>query len=363
MNHFHAETILKINLKALSQNYQLILSNISSEAECAAVVKCDAFSLGVSEIAKKLSHVGCSKFFVSNIDEGILLRTLSLTDEIYILHGIFKGQEEQIYQHNLIPVLNCPEQAELWRNYAKKKQRRMPAVINIDTGTNRLGMSKSEAKLLFESEIIRDLKIVYLMSDLAASEDANNPLNEHQYMQVSGFHKFAGNIPISLSNSAGVFLHQKYHFDLVRVGAAIYGLSVSPTMPELNKVVSLTSSIIQIRHITGDEYIGPGKAHKLTKGMKIAIVPNGYADFMPHSASNKGFCYIADVKTPILGEIQMDTFIVDATHVPAKELYVGAEVEIIGDNVSIEDVAAYSSSTNYEILLSLRQKCKRIYIE
>lgn len=354
--------VLTINYGAIAKNYQLIRQNLQEGTECAAVIKADAYGLGMINVAKTLSYEGCSKFFVATIDEASKLREVSLTDDIYVLYGLKKGQESLFYLQNLIPVLNSFEQAELWSRFAKRKGTILPAILAYDTGMNRTGMSCNEIYNLLQSEIVNDIKILYILSHLACADINDHPLNDIQYNKIIKLREKYPDLPISLANSAGIFLDKKYHFDMVRPGAALYGMKTSNLLPKLNNVISLNSSIIQIRTTEEDCTVGYGATYNISKGSKIATIAMGYADGMLRYASNRGFCYIADVKVPIIGRVSMDSFVVDVTKVEDRDLYVGAEVEIIGDNCSIEDVAEYLSTINYEVLLNLKGRMNRVLV-
>ena len=175
--------------------------------------------------------------------------------------------------------------------------------------------------------------------------------------------QFIGDIPISICNSSNVFLDKKYHFDLVRIGSAIYGLKQSQNTPFLYKVVEFSSTITQIKEVKKGETIGKDNNFIATRDMKIATVPLGYANGIFGNLGGKGYCAVADIKVPIISNVDINHFVIDVTDVIPSEIYVGAEVEIIGNNISIDDIAKYSNRTNIEVLINLASRHKKHYLE
>jgi len=359
----HTNSILTINLKAIADNYR-VLCNAAQGSVCAAVVKANAYGLGMLEVVPVLVAAGCKDFFVATLDEGVLLRGLLPAGNIYVLHGVQARQESYFIEYALIPVLNALYQAELWNEAAIAAEKTLPAVIHIDTGMCRLGLSKRAALNLAEHrETVCRLDIRYIMSHLACADEPDHYKNSRQYSNFLEIKKYAPATQLSLANSSGIFLGKKFHFDMVRPGAALYGINPTPYQASpMQTVVTLTSHILQIRNIDVMQTVGYGATYKAQPGGRIAVIPVGYAVGYLRSLGNKAYCRIAGYKVPVVGRVSMDLITVDASAVPEAVLQVGAEVELIGAHCSADEIAALAGSNAYELFTRLGSWFKREYI-
>lgn len=343
-----------INLGAIVLNYHH-LRRLSS-AEVGAVVKANAYGLGVMPIALALENTGCTTFFVARIQEGIELRTNGIKGTIYILHGISDGEEKEFIEYNLIPVLNSLPQALLWHKCATSLSQKLQCIVHIDTGMNRLGMSDME---ISDASHLDGLDVRYIMSHLAC---ADNPLSERSAKQLQQFQSYSHVFPKakrSLAHSSGVFLSPDYHFDLLRPGAALYGLNPTPYKANpMRNVVSLFAKIIQISDVTNDDFVGYNATYRVKAGAKIAVLPIGYSDGYHRHLSNKGFVIAGGSKVPVIGRVSMDLVTIDITGLNCQ---VGDSVEIIGPNYTLDEVAEAAGTIGYEILTSLSRLAARVY--
>ncbi|MFV9887570.1 MAG: alanine racemase [Rickettsiales endosymbiont of Dermacentor nuttalli] len=359
----YTDTILTIDLNSIIRNY-LLLKKELNQVECGAVVKADAYGIGANHITSTLSKYGCKHFFVANLDEAITLRsTLTTQHKIYVLHGIFPNQEQEFINYNLIPILNDIYQIKIWNSFALTQNVKLPAIIHIDTGLSRLGLSLNDALTLFYNQtLVSNLDILYLMSHLSAANDLDHYLNYEQLKKIQIIQKYMPNNHITFVNSSGIFLGSQYHFHLARPGMALYGLNPTPTKNNpMHNVVCLFSNIIQIRKHIKKSPVGYSGSYYAQKNSVIATVAIGYADGYFRSLGNNGICYIAGYKTQVVGRISMDLITLDVTHIPAHLIYPGQSVEIIGDNITVDQLASYSNTLGYEVLTNLSNRFKRIY--
>lgn len=349
-----------INSAAIAENYKLLKHSVGSKIICAANIKSDAYGMGLMNIMRYLSKAGCNEFFVSTIDEALKLRDFSLTDEIYVLNGISAGEEDSFAQNNIIPVLNTKEQFELFNNYCRKKNRRFTAILNIDTGINIIGFPYEEAlQLVKQGYFKQKVNICFIMSYFSSNSQNNNPYNKKQ-LQIIKEIKQAFELPISFAGSTGIMLSNDYHFDIVRPGLLLLGYSNSLKLKLLN-AITLTSKIIQLREIQ-DDYISDYEgSYKLSKSSIVATIPIGYGDGLLPALSNKGVFDINGYPAPIVGKISMDLTMIDVTKIPKEYLYVGAEVEILGPNSTIQRMAKCADTTYNNIITSLSSRIHRIY--
>ena len=347
---------LYIDLSAIAGNYLTIKKLVGKNVECAANIKANAYGLGVMPIMRCLSIVGCNKFFVTNIDEAIELRnSLSITDEIYVLNGVSLGEEAEFAQYHIIPVLNTKAQFEIFNNYCRKKNKSFDAVLNIDSGINRFGFPAQEAVDLAQQGFFKQkIKLHFLMSQLTYYTKT-----DRKQLDLMDKLQEIFQIPTSFADSNSICLGPDYYFDIIRLGIILYGCA--PAEFNLKNAVSLTSPIIQIREVTEDMFIGHDNSYKVNKNSILASIPIGYADGL-HRSMKDAIFYINNRPVPIVGDISMDIIVLDVTNIPKSDLFLGAEVEILGKNISITQMAEWANTTRHNILTSLSPRLQRIYL-
>ncbi len=357
---------LTIDLGAIKANYNYLKS--LSKARIGAIVKANAYGLGTNEVSGALYDAGCEIFFVTQPAEGIELREAMKRynaqrgkpdiSQIYILNGVFDGEEEKILRYDLVPILNTLDQAKTWQKQAQKLGKKLPCLVHADSGINRFGMEEDDLRLVAR---MPEFNVLYLMSHLACSDEKHHELNLYQLNKFKAYQSIFPNTKYSLANSGGIFLGEEFHFDLLRPGMALYGLNPTPGKPNpMQNPFALTSRIMQIREIKEDSFVGYGATHEAPKGSKIATIPIGYADGFLRHLSNKGFAYTGNKKVPIVGRVSMDLVTLDVTGV---DCVVGDYVEIIGSNCSPDEIGALAGTSGYEILTSLKSRYERIYID
>ena len=353
---------LEIDLGAIVANWRLLAAR-AAPAECAAVVKADGYGVGAASVASALSTAGCRLFFVATLDEGIALRSaLGNEAEISVLNGPAPGTVAEFPAHNLIPVLNEPGQIEAWRKLADARGS-LPAMLHVDTGMSRLGLSGREFAALADSlAAMKAIRWRLLMSHLACADTPEHDLNEIQRRRFEAVRQGLPGVPASLAASSGVFLGPNYHFDLVRPGAALYGVNPQPGRPNpLRSVVRLCGKILQIREIDRGESVGYGAAYVMQAPGRIATVAVGYADGWLRSLSHRGCGRLAGTLVPLLGRVSMDLLTFDVTAVEPALACPGALIELLGETYGVDDAAADAGTIGYEILTALGPRYHRVY--
>lgn len=353
--------VLNIDLNIIANNY-IYLTKLCLASEVAAVVKADCYGLGASRIVPVLQQQGCKHFFVANYEEGIALREAHKDINIYVLNGLFADEVVILTEYNLIPVLHNYEQVRIWQEYATKLCKKLPCIVKIDVGMKRLGMSVTDFDKFLESAADSHLEILYIMSHLTSSEEQDNPSNQIQLQKFEQLAQMLPNIARSLANSGAIFLGPQYHFDLVRPGAALYGICFD-SQNGINCAVQLHAPIIHMHELLPGESIGYNQIYVNNSNNSVltATIPIGYADGFFRSLSNKAILYIDGIKVPIIGRISMDMTAIDVSMIPRDKLFLGKQVEIIGPNSKISHLSGYAKTNEYEILTSLGQRFKRVY--
>lgn len=360
-----AGALLSIDLKALRNNYRL-LSDKLGNAQCGAAVKADAYGLGAIRVSQTLVAEGCRHLFVAHLEEAITLRP-HVADHvaIYVMHGSPVGYEAEFLEHRCIPVLNSREQIAGWRKLAETNNTQLPAIIQLDTGMSRMGLSAQEVQAwLADPDFIRGISLQYLMSHLACAENQQHPMNRQQLQAFTALRAQLPGCGASLANSSGIFLGPDFHFDLARPGAALYGVApVAGQDNPMQAVAHLQGRIIQTREIAGGTGVGYSLTWRSARSSRIATVAVGYADGWLRSLSNRGVAHIGGIAAPMVGNVSMDTITLDVSDVPLALLYPGALVDLISAQNTVDQVAERAATIGYEILTSLGLRFEREYLD
>lgn len=368
---------LTIDLGALANNWRK-LNHMTPGAECGAVVKANAYGLGIERAVPTLWKAGCKTFFVALPEEGIRARKAAPEATIYILAGYFPQALNTYQRYDLRPIIN--QEIDIWLKAGKPNK--MPYAIQLETGMNRLGMPIADYQALLASDALDGYPPSLLMSHLASADTPHDPLNAMQYRAFTSAIKDSSEVPASLANSAGVFLGEDYHFNLVRPGIALYGGACSNEAllnNPMKPVVKVEARILQIKSVALGETVGYGGAETVlpsTKGTSqrrtIATISAGYADGYVRSASSsdarKGaFAAWRNHRVPLIGRVSMDLISVDMTNHPAigdisNFQWWDEWIELLGPNVPLDDVASAAGTIGYEYLTSLGNRYHRTYI-
>lgn len=361
----NGDALLTIDLGRLVSNYKE-LARRSLPAKTAAVVKADAYGTGITRVAPVLAAAGVNTFFVAQAHEGGQLRQLlsssAPSSEIFVFGGVRPETAELLRQHNLIPVLNSLDQADLWAA-SSREGAALPAALQVDTGMNRLGLEVSEVKELHSNPHRLDgLDLKLIMSHLACADTPDHALNQKQLVQFKNARGLLPQAPCSLANSAGILLGTEYHFDLTRPGIGLYGGNPCPsrTNPVVS-IVKLEAPILQLRHVELGASIGYGATAVTDRPTRIAVISLGYGDGLPRALGAAGHFYFSGKKVKIIGRISMDLIAVDVTDIPTDEIAPGETVEIIGDQAKLEQVAEDAGTISYELLTGLGARYARYY--
>ena len=363
-----AGAILTVDLGAIAANWRGLRDAgraAGKPIDCAAVLKADAYGTGAAIVGPRLAAEGCRQFFVAHIDEGIALRKVMPGHPIYVLNGLLAGTEPDFVEHGLTPVLNHLAQLNAWRAAAQRFDRALDAVVHIDTGMHRLGFDPDEAQVLInERGRLRGLRLALLMSHLVVSEEPANPINGEQLSRFRAFVRAMPGAPMSLANSSGIFLGPDYHFDLLRPGAALYGINPLPGQPNpMLPTVTLNARILQTRRIDAMQTVGYGAAWRSARPSRVATIALGYADGYFRTLINRTHVHLAGQRVPVVGRISMDLVTIDVTDVPDAQSQPGALVEVLGPHLTTDDLADHARTNAYEVMTALGRRYARAYVD
>ncbi len=349
--------VLTVDLAALADNWRALAARHA--APTAAVVKADGYGLGAALVAPHLHAAGCRHFFVAHLNEALAIRALIPDAMLAVLNGLLPGAAPDHAAHTIPPVLGSLAEIEAWSAEAARQNRRLPALLHVDTGMARLGLDPAEwARLLAEPRRLANIDLLYLMTHLIAAEQPHDPLNALQLSRFNAAAAALAHTPTSLANSSGLFLGAAYRSGLARPGAALYGINPTPHLPNPQRpVVTLKIRVLQIRDVPHGAPVGYDATWRAPRASRIATACVGYADGWPRSLSNRGHAYFDGRPLPLVGRVSMDLVTYDATDIP--QLQQGDWLELIGPNCPVDEVARLAQTNGYEILTSLGARYRR----
>ncbi|MEX0758430.1 MAG: alanine racemase [Tistlia sp.] len=365
--------LLTVDLAAVKANYRCLLAE-GAGTPVAAVVKADAYGLGAARVAPALWEAGARIFFVALPEEALVLRrVLPEAAEVYVLGGLFgAGAERDYLAAGIRPVLNSLEELRRWRRLAVAENRTLPACLHVDTGMNRLGLPPEELAVLSdEPQRLSGVRIAYLISHLACGDRPDDANNQGQLRAFLAARASLPPMAASLANSPGSFLGAGFHFDLLRPGAALYGVNPTPGSPNpMAQVVRLQGRILQVRVVDPPMGVGYGAAFRAGRRTIVATVGLGYADGYLRSLSGRAKAWVQTgaaggkegmaVAVPLVGRVSMDLITLDLTDL-AEPPSVGGFVDLLGPDQDVDALAEAAGTIGYEVLTSLGPRYRRLY--
>jgi alanine racemase len=339
---------LTIDLKAIAANWHAL--NRMSETETGAVVKANAYGLGIDRVAPVLAAEGARQFFVAVAEEGVALRrVLGPGPEINILSGHMPGDADMIGGARLTPMINSVDQmighVEALPGH--------PFGLQLNSGMNRLGMDPAEWSALRDIALAQGPTMI--MSHLACADEPDHPMNP---AQLEIFREMTAGIdlPLSLSATGGILLGDDYHFDLTRPGIGLYG---GLPFVDARPAVSLDLPVIQVRDVPEGGSVGYACGWIADRPSQIATVSGGYADGLIRALGRGGATMTHEGrKLPVVGRVSMDLITVDVTGLAE----VPEHLQLIGQHQSVDTVAGFAETIGYEILTSLGARYDRVYL-
>ena len=333
---------LQIDLRAIQQNWL-------SFPGAAAVIKADAYGLGAAPVAGTLYAAGCRHFFVAHLIEALPLRPLLPGAMIAVLNGLWPGDAARYAGQDITPVLGSLEEIDDWAG-------RGPAILHVDTGMNRLGVS--DLGQLTPERLRGEWRFV--MTHLVSAEVPDDAMNAVQRDRFAAACALLPGVPVSFANSSGLFLGPDYASALARPGAALYGVNPTPGRANpMRPVVTLRARILQIRTVPPGATVGYNGAWIAARPSAIATVSVGYADGYPRALGNRGAAIFDGQAVPLVGRVSMDLTTFDVTGTRAAP---GDWLELIGPGMPVDEVARRAGTNGYEILTQLGRRYTRIYI-
>lgn len=346
-----ATATLTIDLDAIAANWRALDRMSDPTTQTAAVVKADAYGLGVKRVARTLAEAGARRFFVAAAEEGAAVRqTLGPGPQINVLGGHMAGDTGLIQDMDLTPMLNSIDQ--ITRHLESLPGHSFG--IQLDTGMNRLGLEAGEWEAV--AALVLDQGPELVMSHLACADEPDHPMNE---AQLAEFHAMTDGIgvPRSLAATGGILLGPEYHFELTRPGIGLYG--GRPYLDSL-AVAALDLPVIQVREVEPGEAVGYSCGYIANGPRLIATLAAGYADGLTRRfGGGTTRLWAGETPCPIVGRVSMDLITADISDLGV----IPDSLSLIGPMQGIDDLADIAGTIGYEILTSLGHRYARRYLQ
>ena len=367
-------TCAEVDLDAIAHNIKEIRKITNPNSKIMAVVKADAYGHGFLEVTKTLLENGADRLAVAVLQEGKQLRSRGVTVPILILGASGEESVEDLINFDITPSVFTYEFAKELSYAAERKEKVTKIHIKIDTGMSRIGFLAGDNNEEIVDEILKISRLPYIeiegiFSHFATSDEADKSYTLLQYerfmdvcdkLEDKGLH-----IPIKhICNSAGIMMYPEMHLDMVRPGVILYGMYPSDEVDKsrLNLIPAMTlkSTVTHVKEVEEGRGVSYGKEFITSKKMKIATVPIGYADGYLRKLAHEGKMIVNGEKVAIIGRICMDQCMIDVTNVHTIDK--GDEVTIFGrEGVTIDDLAAWLETINYEVSCVIGKRIPRIY--
>ncbi len=342
---------LHINLTNLKNNIRFFSGVIKKNVTLSAVVKSDAYGLGITKLVPAIERYGIRSFFTATLSEAVQTRKCSPHSEIFTLNG-FDFLSAGLYKEfNITPVINSLPEAKKFVEIFQKSHK---TAIQLNTGMNRLGLNK---KIFFENiNIIESLPLSLILSHLACADDINNKENILQRDLFLELCKRFPNIRKSLSASHGTLLGSEFHLDMVRPGVGLYG---GIRNNGLKQVIQIQVPVLQNFYVDKNMQVGYNFTYKAKNTTKVATLAMGYADGLPRTLSNKGKLFCGNKPCPIIGRVSMDLVTVDISNLP----HVPDYLNVFSPEYQIDDFAKDCQTISHEVLVNFGERVTRVYSE
>lgn len=360
-----------VDLGAIRRNLGRVRGRLSDGTNVMAVVKANAYGHGDVEVARAALDAGASWLGVILVDEGIRLRAAGISAPILLLHEPPASRADEVLAHDLTPVVFTRDGVAALGAAAARAGRGVRAHVKIDTGMNRLG-----CPLWMLGDLVAELRanprveVEGVMTHFAFADEPANPVIDTQltrFRDALETLRGEGIAPalVHAGNSAAALTRPDAHFDMVRVGIAMYGLSPGPAcdgIVELEPALSLKARAAMVKRVAAGEAVSYGHRYRLARDAAIVTIPLGYADGWPRALSSNASVLVGGRRYPAVGTVTMDSFMADLGD---DVCAVGDEIVLIGaqgsERIAAEEIAAATGTINYEVVARISSRVPRIH--
>jgi alanine racemase len=367
---------VEIEISALSYNVKQLLKILSPRTQLMAVVKADAYGHGAVTVAQTALESGASWLGVATVPEGIQLREAGIKAPVLILGASHTTEQIQaIAQWKLQPTLTSPKQALVFSDTLESINNKAPVPVHVklDTGMSRLGTNSREAAEFVQLvQRLPHLAIASIYSHLATADSPDPTIMKQQQQRfeqaIAQLRTIGIELPcLHLGNSAATLTDKALHYDMVRVGLAVYGLYPADHLRsciDLKPVLQVKARVTQVKTIAPGTGVSYGHQFIAKRELRLAVVGIGYADGIPRNLSNKMQVLIRGQRLPQIGTITMDQLMLDVSALP--DVQEGEVVTLLGtegkEQISAEDWANQLNTISWEILCGFKHRLPRVAV-
>lgn len=366
-----------INLGRLRQNIRNLKSLISGETSLMAVVKANAYGHGLLQIAKCSAESGAAWLGVALPEEGAELRENGISLPILVLGDVSEEQCETVIKYNLTQAVPSLKTARYLNSIAQYTGRKVGIHLKLDTGMGRIGFHNVD-ELRTAIKELHSMKGIFIngaFTHFAAADEIDPDYTIIQIKRLENMQQIIQDAGFTLnwihaSNSAGLLMFPKAHYNLVRCGISLYGYYPSAHVEKHAKIslvpiLQWETRIVYIKTLEAGSSVSYGRSFIASSTRKVATLPVGYADGYSRLLGNRASVLIRGKRAPVIGRVCMDQIMVDITHIP--EAAVGDKAVLLGEQgaekITADELADLCGTISYEILTSISQRVPRIYQE
>ena len=340
---------LHISLANLHNNLCFFRQITKNSAELSAVVKSNAYGLGITKIVPEMERFGVRSFFTATISEAVKVRSCSQESEIFTLNGFDFLNAKTYKEFKITPVVNNIQEAQKFIDAFGQTHK---VAIQLNTGMNRLGLNR---QALFENlDLIKKLPINLILSHLACADDISSDENINQRNLFNELCQVLPKVRQSFSASHGALLGTEFHFDMIRPGVGLYG---GIKNSGLKSVIQIKVPILQSFIINENMQVGYNFTYKATQKMTVATLAMGYADGLPRILSNNGKLFYGNIPCPIIGRVSMDLVTVDISNLPE----IPQHLCVFSPEYEVEDFAKDCKTISHEVLVNFGERINRVF--
>lgn len=356
--------VLRVDLAAIRANY-LEVARRYTGATLSAVVKANAYGLGLDRIVSTLAGAGCGSFWVNDLEEALRVRPNAPGARIYTLMGMRDDHISDFEAAGVIPALATLAEVEHCARHGRAHGRRIEVAIQVDTGLGRLGLDEDELRFLAGNEgMLERLDIGMWVSHLASYNIPEDPANIEQRQRLLDWLAPLPPAPLSLSASSGVYMGKDWHFDVARVGSALFGVQTSVAFQYgLRRCYELSAPVIRISDFPTGRRLGYRGITQLERPSRIATLAIGYANGLPQSFPQVGSVRFAGVAVPFVGGIAMNMTMVDVTDLPEDAMLRDMRAVFLGEEQPVEPVAEGLGCAPNMLLTQIGAGTRTIYVD
>lgn len=354
----------EIDLRAVGDNLGEVRKLLRPSCQIMAVVKADGYGHGAIEVAKAAVRAGATWLGVATLEEGLALRRAGIKAQVLVLGPTAASDLSAAAKQKISVTIGSAEFLD-----AVLRLRRRPHVplhLKIDTGMTRLGIMANEADRVIHNLKESGIILEGCYTHLSTPDEPDRTYTEEQLSRftpmVATARRAFPKVLIHTAGSAAAIAHPTSHYDLVRIGIAMYGISPAEHLRgrlRLRPVMRLKSRVVRVTRVPAETAVGYGATFRARTQTTIATIACGYADGYPRLAGEKGEVIIREMRYPIVGRVSMDYLTADVGHT---EVTVQDEIELFGEGISVDEVAARAQTISYEVLTGIGPRVPRIYI-